>query len=177
MKGRGMNNFICIGRVLKPQALKGEVKIAVNTRDISGYLSYKYLYLGQEHKKFAVEKCRIQDGFVVAKLKDVDGANVAEKLRNEDVYIDDSQLVDLPEDEFYVQDLIGIDVFSTNGETYLGHITAIDNFSSADIVTIEKDGKEILFPFLANVVNIVDVENKKMFVDVQRFKEVCVDED
>lgn len=172
-----MNNFIYIGRVLKPQALKGEVKIAANTRDINSYLSYEYLYLGQEHQKYAIEKCRIQDGFVVAKLKDVDDANAAEKLRNEDVYIDDSQLAVLPEDEFYVQDLIGIDVFSANGETYLGQVTAIDNFSSADIVTIEKDGKEVLFPFLASVVNNVDVENKKMFVDAQKFKEVCVDED
>ena len=58
MKGRGMNNFICIGRVLKPQALKGEVKIAVNSRDISSYLSYKYLYLGQEHEN-TVRRARL----------------------------------------------------------------------------------------------------------------------
>ncbi len=172
-----MNNFICIGKVLKPQALKGEVKISANTRDINSYLSYEHLYLGREHQKYAIEKCRIQDDFVVAKLENVDDANTAEKLRNEDVYIDDSQLAVLPEDEFYIQDLIGLDVFSINGETYLGQVAAVDNFSSADIVTIEKDGKEVLFPFLASVVSGVDVQHKKMFVDVPKFKEVCVDED
>jgi len=172
-----MNNFICIGRILKPQALRGEVKITTNARDINSYLSYEYLYLGQEHQKYAIDKCRIQDGFVVAKLENVDDANTAEKLRNEDVYIDDSQLAVLPDDEFYIQDLIGVDVFFDNEESYLGRVTAIDNFSSADIVTIEKDGKEILFPFLASVVKNVDVENRKMFVDPQKFEEVRVDED
>ncbi len=171
-----MNNFVCVGRILKPQALKGEVKISSNAREISNFLSYKYLYLGQNREKYIIEQCRIQDGYVIAKLEGVDDANIAESLRNIDVFIDNYQLDVLPDDEYYVQDLIGINVFSADGATYLGQITAIDNFSSADVVTIVRDEREFLFPFLAEVVIDVDIDDKKMFVDMQKFEEVCVDE-
>ena len=171
-----MNKYICVGKILKPQALKGEVKISANVRDINSFLTYEYLYLGEEYEKFEVEKCRIQDGFVVVKFKNIDDANTAETLRNQDVFIDNTQLAILPQDEFYVQDLIGINVFSMNSEEYLGEVVAIDNYSSTDIITIKKEDKEILFPFLSSVVIDVDIDKKKMLVDIQKFKEVCVDE-
>lgn len=172
-----MNNYVCVGKVLKPQALKGELKVAVSMRNIQDFASYKYIYLGSEHLKYLVEKCRVQDGFVIVKLVDINDADSAETMRNKEVFIDRSQLASLAEDEYFVQDLVGLDVFTDAGAEALGQVVGVDNFSSTDIITIKKDGKEILFPFLASVVKAVDFEHKKMIVDEQKFEEVRVDED
>lgn len=171
-----MDNFVCVGKILKPQALKGEVKIAVSMQNLEDFLSYEYIYLGQDYAKFAVEKCRVHDGFIVAKLSGVNDANAAETLRNEQVFVEKTQLSPLDDGEYYIQDLVGLSVFSNDSSACFGQIVAVDNFSSSDIITMKGESGEILFPFLESVVLDIDLKNGKMVVDTQKFKEVCVDE-
>lgn len=171
-----MNNYICIGKILKPQALKGEVKIAPMTQDIYNYLSYEYLLVGENQTKYIVDDCRIQNNFVIVKFKEINDANTAEKLRNSPVFVETKQLKELNDNEYYIQDLIGCEVISNDKSTVFGRVIAIDNYSSADIITIEKDGKTMAFPFLESVVGDIDITTKKMFVNSEKIKDILVDE-
>ena len=73
-----MDNYTIIGEILKPQALKGEVKVSPITRDATQYLNYKYLYVGKELEKYNIEYARLQDGFVIVKFDNINDANSAE---------------------------------------------------------------------------------------------------
>lgn len=171
-----MDDYTIIGKVLKPQALKGEVRVGPITRDATQYLTYDYLYIGDNFEKYDIDYCRLQDGFVIVKFTAINDANTAETLRNKMLYVDKSQLGELEQGEYYIQDLIGCKVLDTNGMEY-GIVTAIDDFSSVNIVTVKQGGKELLFPFLERVILDVNVEEKTILVDKKSFMEVLVDED
>lgn len=171
-----MDDYTIIGKVLKPQALKGEVRVGPITRDATQYLTYDYLYIGDNFDKYDIDYCRLQDGFVIVKFTAINDANTAETLRNKMLYVDKSQLGELEQGEYYIQDLIGCKVLDSNGMEY-GIVTAIDDFSSVNIVTVKQGGKELLFPFLERVILDVNVEEKTILVDKKSFMEVLVDED
>ncbi len=172
-----MKDYTIIGKILKPQALKGEVRVAPITRDAMQYLTYKYLYIGDEHKKVDIQDCRLQDGFVVVKFEGIDSANQAEELRNQLLYVDKTQLAVLDSGEYYIDDLIGCDVVSNLDNEHFGTVTAVDEYSQINTITMQKDDKEYLFPFLEKVVDDVDIDKKVIYVDKDKLMEVLVDED
>ena len=170
-----MDDYTIIGKVLKPQALKGEIRVGPITRDATQYLTYDYLYVGEDFEKYDIDYCRLQDGFVIVKFTSINDANLAETLRNKMLYVDKSQLGELEQGEYYIQDLIGCKVLDSKGMNQ-GIVTAIDDFSSVSTVTIKIDGKELMFPFLERVILDVNVEEKTILVDKESFMEVLIDE-
>ena len=171
-----MNDFTVIGKILKPQALKGEAKVSPITRDAMQFLTYKYLYIGEEHIKHDIDYCRMQDGFVIIKFHDINSAEMVDELRNELIYIDRSQLATLDSGEYFIQDLIGCEVVDNFNNTVFGVVTAVDEYSQVNTITMRKDNKEFLFPFLDKVISDVDVDNKKIYVIKDKLMEVLVDE-
>lgn len=172
-----MDEYTVIGKVLKPQALKGEVRISPITRDVTQYLNYEYLYIGENLERRDIDYARIQDSFVVVKFCNINDADTADSLRNELLYVDKSQLGQLADDEYYITDLIGCDVVDADSKELFGKISLVDEYSSVNTITMVKDDKEYLFPFLERVVKDVDISNKKVFVDKEKLMEVLVDED
>jgi len=69
-----MDDYTIIGKVLKPQALKGEVRVGPITRDATQYLTYDYLYIGDNFEKYDIDYCRLQDGFVIVKFTAINDA-------------------------------------------------------------------------------------------------------
>lgn len=172
-----MEEYTVIGKVLKPQALKGEIKVSPITRDVLQYLGYKYLYVGEEHKRFDVDYCRLQDGFVIIKFHNLDNIESVEKLKNEFIFIDKNQLADLEDGEYYIQDLIGCEVIDKSDNKLFGTVIAVDEYSQVNTITMMLNNKEFLFPFLDRVVIDVDIDNKKIYVDKDKLMEVLVYED
>ena len=81
----------------------------------------------------------------------------------------------LSKDEYYQMDLIGLDVYLTDG-THIGKLIKIDCFGSADVFTVA--GKNtVRFPFLKKLGLSVDNILKKITIDKERFWEVCCYED
>ena len=70
----------------------------------------------------------------------------------------------LPENTYFIADLIGIEVFTDNGEL-LGKVDDIYNSGSADIYVIKNElGKQILLPGIKDVIKEIDVDNVKIIV-------------
>lgn len=173
-----MNDLTEIGKITKPQGLKGEIKVQPLSNNPERFLNYKYIYLGKDCVKTNVINVRTQGGFVYMMIEGVNSIDDAELLRNQLIYIDKSQLPKLEEDEYFITDLIGCKVCDENNQE-LGVITDIDNYGVVDIITIKNKAtkKEILFPFLDRVINSVDIDNKIIVIKNKEFDEVKVDED
>jgi 16S rRNA processing protein RimM len=74
------------------------------------------------------------------------------------------QLPSLPDNEYYLHELISLDVFREDG-SYLGVLTEILETGANDVYLIEDDtGKEILIPATAEMILEIDIENNKMVV-------------
>ena len=172
-----MNELTEIGKVTKPQGLKGEMKVQSFSNNPQRFLEYSYVYLGEQQVKTKVLSSRIRNGFAYIMLDGINSIEEAEKYRNQFISIDKSQLPALDDGEYFIADLVGCTVFDDTG-AQLGVVTEVNDYGMADIITLKQGTKkEISFPFLERVISSVDVVNKKIVVKSQEFSEVSVYED
>ena len=157
--------------VLKPQGIKGELKLRNLTDDLSTLEEVSVFYIN--NNEFTIEKIREANGFVFIKFNEINSVEEAEKVRDKSVYADKEKIAEtLEEGEYFLADLIDKPVFFEDGEE-LGVITDIQNFGSADVFYISKtNGKEILFSNVDGV--IMEVTEEKVVLNKKRFEEVSV---
>ena len=154
--GRNMEK-IKIGRIVNAVALKGEVKVY-------NYSSCKERYeeldrIIVEDKEYGIEKVRYQQHMVILKLEGVDDRNAAEAMKNKDVFITEDDLKELPEDTFYIRDLIGLEVLDEETGDSIGKIKDVLQPSSQDIYVVKRpEGSDVLIPVVSEFVKAVNVE-------------------
>ena len=98
--------------------------------------------------------------------------NAAELLRGKKIEGDREEAPALEEGRYYIVDILGLTAVTEDGDV-LGTVKEISPLSS-EVYTLEKDGKQILFPAVRGVVKKVDLENRRLIVDKKRFNEVAV---
>lgn len=154
---------IKIGRIVNAVALRGEVKIY----NYSGYRE-RYEELDRiiiENKEYEIEKVRYQQEMVILKLSGIDNRNAAEAMKNKDVYITEEDLEELPDDTFYIRDLIGLEVIDDSGR--IGVIKDVLQPSSQDVYVIKTDkDQEIMIPAVKEFVKEVNLEEKYVKVSL-----------
>ena len=162
---------LVIAEVLKPQGIRGEIKVKTFTDAPENVKAFKTVYI--DGNPYKILSFRVGcDGAAYLGLRGVPDRNAAELLRGKKIEgeRDDGPILD--EGQYYIVDILGLLCQTEEGET-LGVVTDISNFSS-DIYTIEKAGKKILFPAVKGVIKRVDLENKKLIVDKAIFDEIAV---
>lgn len=162
-----------IGKVLKAQGIKGEVKLACFVDDASMLKKVKQIYIGT--KMYVVSHIRGNGKFCYVLLDGIADRNAAEDLRNWTVYTD-KESVSLPQNRYFVDDLIGCKV-STDDGTVIGEIVDVLQYGSADVFVCTGDKGEVSFPFLNDLVISINIENKVITVNAKRLAEVAVYED
>ncbi len=168
---------IKIGKIVNAVALRGEVKVY-------HYSDYKERFeeldeilvernSAKKHlmEKYKIEGVRYQKDMAILKLKGVDDRNVAEALKDCDVYITEADLRELPEDTFYIRDLIGCRVINEaeKAETAeeIGVITDVLQNSAQDIYQIKTaSGKEVLIPAVGEFVKEIRIDEKTVIVSL-----------
>ncbi len=167
-----------VGKILKPQGIRGEVKDEPLTDDPSRFCVLKTVEI--EGKAMRISSARVQDGFVIIKFVGVDDRNAAELLRNKFISIDRTLAASLGDDEFYIVDLVGATLVarSQSGSTEVGTIERIESFGAADVFGCKtKDGKPFSFAFVKALRPEYDADSRTLFVDADKIREVAVYED
>ena len=162
---------LVIGEVLKPQGIRGELKIKTYTDFPEDVKAFGCVYIdGVEYKNLSF---RVQgDGFADIGLRGVPDRNAAELLRGKKLEGDREDAPPLEEGRHYIVDVIGCRCETEDGE-YIGDVKQIVNLAS-DVYTLEKDGKEILFPSVKGVIKSIDVENKLVILVKSVLDEIAV---
>jgi 16S rRNA processing protein RimM len=167
-----------LGRVLKPQGIRGEVKIDAYTDDMGrfAYLDHVYIKQDSEMRKVAVQSKRADKTFAYLKLEGTDDRNAAEALRGTILFIDRQNAAQLPEGSYYIEDMIGLLVVDTKGNE-LGRLCEIIKTGGTDVFRVESTRGILMFPSVPHVVLHTDVESGRILVDAESLKEVCVYDD
>ena len=162
-----------VGKVLKAQGIKGEVKLACFVDDATMLKNVKRVYVGTN--TYAVNHLRCDGAFCYMSLDGINDRNAAEALRNWTVYAD-KENVNLPENRYFIDDLVGCKVVLNDGAA-VGEVTDVLQYGAADVFVCASAKGEVSFPFLNDLVLSVNIENKLITVDAKRFSEVAVYED
>jgi 16S rRNA processing protein RimM len=129
-------NKLLIGKILRPRGLKGELKVEILTNVLSVFSSVKKIFI--DGKEYKVIKGSVQNGYAYINLSGVDKIETAEKFRNKEIYINETE-IELNEDEVLSTDLIGFAVLNTAGEK-IGTVQNIDNYGGGDFFEIVVTG-------------------------------------
>ncbi|MDO4283581.1 MAG: ribosome maturation factor RimM [Clostridia bacterium] len=161
-------NSILIGKIVNIHGIKGEVKIYPYTDDIENLAKTKVIYLDKALEKKCDITCRVQKNMLLVKIKGIDTVEQAETLRDKEVYISRDSLEELEEDSYYIEDLLNLDVVDMNGND-IGILKYIFNTGANDVYEIEtKEHGRIYLPAIRQVIKKVDIENKKIYVEIMK---------
>ncbi len=161
-----MNDFLEIGQIVNSYGIKGFFKVVPFTDDITRFDDLKNIYIEKNRKleKKEIEEVKYHKNLVLVKIKGIDDINDTEQYKNCYLKIDRKDAVELPEDTYFITDLIDIDVFTEEGKT-LGKIVDIFPTGSNDVYVVKDElGKQILLPAIGEVIKNVNILEKKMTV-------------
>lgn len=165
-----MQEFLTVATILKPQGIRGEVKVKALTDSAEDLKAFKKVLI--DGAEYSVLSVRALGEFAFLGLKGIADRNAAELLRGKDILVVRSEIPELPEGRYYIVDLIGCEVVNERGD-FMGEVTDVTP-AKTDVYTITKNGKEIVFAAAEGVITDVDTAGKKITVNSKRFKEVSL---
>lgn len=163
-----MQEFLEIGQIVNTFGIKGMVKVKPFTDDITRYddLEKVYVQTNKTKKEYEIEEVKYHKDMVLIKFKGIDKPEEAELLRNAYLKVNRNDEPELDEGTYYIVDLIGLEVYSDEGNL-LGKIDDIFNNGSADIYVVKDElGKQLLLPAISDVIKEINLEEKKVIVHI-----------
>jgi 16S rRNA processing protein RimM len=156
-----MTEMVPIGKVLKTQGIKGELKVFPYVDFLEHIEELDFLFI--DDKEFRVQNVRRHKNFFVVKLEGIESIEDGEPLREGLIEIPEEKLKELSSEEFFWHDLIGMTVVDEEGCSY-GKIKSIFPTGSNDVFVVESGGKEVLLPAIKDVIKEIDSQEKKVVI-------------
>lgn len=167
-----MTDYLTIATIVKPQGIRGEVKVLAMTDFPEDLQTFGRVYVGGNAYK--ILKVRPDGGncaFVT--LSGIADRNAAETLRGMEITVLRSDAPALPEDTFYISDVIGCTVVDGCGRIY-GKVESITP-ARTDIYELKTpDGKKLTFPAAEGLISDIDTAEKLITVNAARMAEVAL---
>ena len=163
-----MQEFLEIGQIVNTFGIKGMVKVKPFTDDITRFdnLEKVYVVTNKIKKQYKIKEVKYHKDMVLIKFKGIDKVEDAELLRNSYLKINRQDEPELEKGTYYIVDLIGLDVYSDEGEL-LGKVDDIFNNGSCDIYAVkDKLGKQLLLPAISDVIKEINLEESKIVVHI-----------
>ncbi len=159
--------FIPVGKIAGAFGVKGWLKIFSLTDPRDNILRYSPLYISLKGEWVEAEVVggKVQGKGIVMGLQNVTDRDQVMALVGAELAIKKEQLVPTEEDEFYWSDLIGLTVINQQQET-LGKVDHLLETGAHDVLAVKDDeGTERLIPFVDEIVEQVDLDEKLIQVD------------
>ncbi|MBR6472229.1 MAG: 16S rRNA processing protein RimM [Firmicutes bacterium] len=153
---------IKIAKIVNVTGIKGEVKLYNYSDYKERFEELNELIIsgGRDGDiTLKIEKVRYQGEMVIIKFEGVNDRNQAEKLRDRDVCITEDDLRELPEDTYYLRDLIGMKVVDDGAYGEIGILKDVIQNSAQDIYVVSASGgREVLIPAVKDFIREIDAE-------------------
>ncbi|RPF56016.1 16S rRNA processing protein RimM [Aquisalibacillus elongatus] len=165
-----MEQFFNVGKIVNTHGVKGEVRVIPITDFEERFEPGSTLYLfqhdqDQEPRKLVVSSHRKHKQFELLTFEGLENINDVESFKGSVLKIPESDLFELYESEFYFHEIIGCDVYNTDGDS-IGKIKEILQPGANDVWVIERKGKkDALVPYIESVVKDVDIEGGKVIIE------------
>lgn len=151
-----------LGKITAPVGIKGEVRVYPYTDEPTRFSTIENL--DADGVSFHIERVRYSKNMVILKLLNVDSRNAAEQMRGKELSIPKELLWDIPEDTYFIKDLLGCNILSEEG-VCVGILSDVIQNKAQDLYEITKeDGRTFLIPAVKEFVLQVDTQNKRIKV-------------
>lgn len=169
-------DYFLIAKVEQLYGKNGFVRLESYSDFPERFFSVEKVYIDfwGDKKMFYVEDVKDVKGKIIIKFKRFDSTRDSQVLINRDVYVLEKDVVSLPENHFFIHDLIGCHVFA--GKERIGTVSDIIKSKANDVLVIlTDDKKEELIPFVLNFIEKFDAARKELILNIK--KDFFEDED
>lgn len=157
-----------VGVISSTHGIRGEVKVFPTTDDVKRFKKNMELILdtGKEEQLLTVETVKFFKQFAILKFQGLDSINDIEMYKGKSLYVTRENAVPLDEGEYFIADLIGMEVYEENGEL-LGSLKEVLETGANDVYEISlSDGSSLLLPAIKECILDIDVNLRRMRVHV-----------
>ena len=161
-----MEDFLQVGVITATHGIRGEVKVFPTTDDPERFLDLETVYLdtGREKKLLTISSVKFFKQFVILKFKGIDNINDIEKYKRCSLYVTREHAVPLEEDEYFIADMIGMEVCTEDGNIF-GTLKDVIETGANDVYVIENaEHGEVLVPAIKECIRSVDIEKEQMMI-------------
>ena len=163
-----MEELLQVGVITQTHGIRGEVKVFPTTDDAKRFQDLEHVLLdaGKELLSLEIENVKFFKQFVILKFKGYDSINDVERYKRCPRLVERSEAVPLEEDEYFITDMIGLQVVTDMGEDF-GVLKDVLVTGANDVYVIEHPvAGEVLVPAIKECILEVDISGRKMKIHV-----------
>ncbi|MDD7363364.1 MAG: ribosome maturation factor RimM [Peptoniphilus sp.] len=153
---------VLVGKITSAHGIKGMVKVYPLTDTPERLAEIKRIFLEGEDDLRSIESASVQKSMVLMKIEGIDTRNASERLRNVEMYIPIEDRKPLEDGQFFIDDLIGLEVFDTSGNA-IGAASDVLTEHGNDILVVRDGEREFLVPFVKAFIK--DVTDERIVID------------
>ncbi len=158
-----MKEMLQAGKICNTHGIKGFVKVIPWTDAPEVFENFSHIYI--DEKKYKIQQVSYKKASVLLKLSGVDTVSDAEMLKDKTVYCTKDELGDLPQNTYFVADLLGCFVYEN--EKCLGKVKDVISTGSADVYEIEDESRNCIYlPAIKENILSIDIKEKKIQVSI-----------
>lgn len=161
--------MLTIGKIINTHGINGELKILRLTDFEDRFTVGNTIYIiNNKNEKIPVEIVgfRQTNKFDILKFAEYNHIDEAEKLKGLELKIHKDQVSELDDEEYYYFEIIGCDVYTTDGEK-IGIVDSIMSPGANDVWVVKNSKKqEFLIPYIPQVVKMVDIDAKRIEIEL-----------
>ena len=160
-----MNDKTLVGKIINTHGIKGNVKIYPYTDDPERFKDLDYLLIGEDFKELRIVDIFIQKGFVYVRFEGYEDINKILDFVNSNVYIYDKDRVKLPDDRYFISDIVNMEVHDLEGQL-LGKVTDVIENLANDLFQVQNpNGKIFYLPARKEFIKKIDVDKRVIIID------------
>ncbi len=155
---------MAVGRISKPHGVNGEVRVELLTDVPERFEWLDTIYLGETSPRpVGIESVRYHQGIVLLKLAGYPTRTEAESLRGELLQVPESEAVPLAEGEYYLYQLVGLQVFTEEGAP-VGRLSEVLETGANKVFVVDGPHRQHLIPDIPDVVRDIDIEAGRLVI-------------
>lgn len=158
--------LVKIGKVLSPHGVRGLLKIKSYAETPADLISYGDIY-DKTGNKINLEVKSSNKDILIASIPGINSRNEAELLAQNDLYVERDSMPKLEEENFYIEDLIGMKVID-DSDKHVGDVVNVKNFGAGDVLEIKflKNDRSEFFSFTKKLFPDVDIQTKTVKINL-----------
>jgi 16S rRNA processing protein RimM len=160
------SDWVTVGHIVGVFGLHGEIKVEPWSSFPERFANTETLYAGPKHTPYRVFGAHPHKQHILVQLEGITSIDAAERLLGQALSIPAEQIHELPNDSFYLHDLIGLEVVHTNGRK-LGIVKDVLVTGGIDlfVITSDRSRQDMLLPAVKEFIKSIDIPSGMLVVD------------
>lgn len=164
-----MGKYVSVGKIVNFHGIKGEAKVGCSKSQQDFFLSLETVYLKDKDNYIPlnISYSKPHKNFMLVKFDGIDSINDLLEYKGSLLFVDEDVIREtLEEDEFLIDELVGLEVFDAENGEKLGFVVGVSNNGATDLISIKTNSKNVsLVPFVKAIVPVVDIKSKRIEIN------------